>query len=190
MHELQEVLPRDTIYSVDVHSLGYASFAEFPIYDPRNFLHPNIGVALGYSYPAALGAKIAYPNRPVVCFSGDGRFLMGAMEMATAMRYGINVITIVINDDCLSIIKGFQQKGFDGRTIDTDLQNPNFVEFAHSFGAYAKRVENLEDFKLTLRDAIAAEKPALIEVRMHEYQDEMIDSIGWLNDFSLWKTHF
>ena len=190
IHELQDVLPRDTIYAVDVHSLGYASFAEFPIYDPRTLLHPNIGVALGYSYPAALGAKIAYPNRPVVCFSGDGGFLMGAMEMATAMRYGINVVAIVINDDCLSAIKGSQQKGFDGRTIDTDLQNPDFVEFAHSFGAYARRVENLEDFKPTLQDAIAAEKPALIEVMMHEYQDEMIDSIGWLNDFSLRKSAF
>ena len=61
IHELQDVLPRDTIYSIDVHSLGYASFAEFPIYDPRTFLYPNIGVALGYAYPAAIGAKVAYP---------------------------------------------------------------------------------------------------------------------------------
>ena len=71
IHELQDVLPRDTIYSIDVHSLGYASFAEFPIYDPQTFLYPNIGVALGYAYPAAIGAKVAYPDRPVVCFSGD-----------------------------------------------------------------------------------------------------------------------
>jgi len=189
-HELQDVLPRDTIYAVDVHSLGYASFAEFPIYDPRTLLHPNIGVALGYSYPAALGAKIAHPNRPVVCFSGDGGFMMGAMELSTAMKYGINVVTIVINDDCLSAIKGSQQKGFEGRTIDTDLQNPDFVEFAHSFGAYARRVENLEDFKPVLRDALSAEKPALIEVMMHGYQDEMIDSIGWLNGFALRKARF
>ena len=77
IHELQDVLPRDTIYSIDVHSLGYASFAEFPIYDPRTFLYPNIGVALGYAYPAAIGAKVAYPDRPVVCFSGDGGFSNG-----------------------------------------------------------------------------------------------------------------
>ena len=190
LHELQDVLPRDTIYAIDVHSLGYASFAEFPIHDPRTLLHPNIGVALGYSYPAALGAKIAYPDRPVICFSGDGGFMMGAVEMATAMKYGINVVAIVINDDCLSAIKGSQQLGFEGRTIDTDLQNPDFVEFAKSFGAYARTIEDLDDFKPTLRDALAAEKPALIEVRMHEYQDQMIDSIGWLHDFGLRKTSF
>ena len=94
-----------------MHSLGYASFAEFPIYDPRTFLYPNIGVALGHAYPAAIGAKVAYPDRPVICFSGDGGFLMGAVEMATAMKYGINVVAIVVNDGALSAIKGSQQKG-------------------------------------------------------------------------------
>ncbi len=186
--DLQKVLPRDTIYSIDVHSLGYACFTEFPIYDPRNFLHPNIGVALGYSYPAAIGAKVAYPERPVVCFCGDGGFLMGAMEMATAMKYGINVIAIVINDDALSAIKGSQRQAFDGRTIDTELHNPDFVEFAESFGAYARRVEELGDFQQILQDALNAGRPALIEVMMHEYQDEIIDSIGWLNEYSLRKT--
>ncbi len=190
IHELQDVLPRDTIYSIDVHSLGYASFAEFPIYDPRTFLYPNIGVALGYAYPAAIGAKVAYPDRPVVCFSGDGGYLMGAMEMATAMKYGINVVAIIINDDALSAIKGSQQKGFDGRTIDTDLHNPDFVEFAQSFGAYARKVENLDGFKPILRDALAAEKPALIEVMMREHQDDIIDSIGWLKADALRKTSF
>ncbi len=190
LHELQEVLPPNTIYSIDVHSLGYASFAEFPIYDPRTFLHPNIGVALGYAYPAAIGAKAAYPDRPVVCFSGDGGFLMGAMEMATAMKYGINVVAIIINDDALSAIKGSQLKEFDGRTIDTDLRNPDFVEFAQSFGVYARKVENLVDFKPILKEALAAEKPALIEVMMREYQDKLIDSIGWLHSEQIRKTTF
>ena len=180
IHELQDVLPRDTIYAIDVHALGYASFGEFPIYDPRTFLYPNIGVALGHAYPAAIGAKVAYPDRPVICFSGDGGFLMGAVEMATAMKYGINVVAIVVNDGALSAIKGSQQKGCEGRTIDTDLLNPNFVEFAQSFGAYAKRVENLGDFKDTLRDALAAEKPALIEVMLQERQDDIVNVIGWL----------
>ena len=190
IHELQDVLPRDTIYAIDVHALGYASFAEFPIYDPRTFLYPNIGVALGHAYPAAIGAKVAYPDRPVICFSGDGGFLMGAVEMATAMKYGINVVAIVVNDGALSAIKGSQQKGCEGRTIDTDLLNPNFVEFAQSFGAYAKRVENLGDFKDTLRDALAAEKPALIEVMLQDRQDDIVDVIGWLMSEPLRKTAF
>ena len=190
IHELQDVLPRDTIYAIDVHALGYASFAELPIYDPRTFLYPNIGVALGHAYPAAIGAKVAHPDRPVICFSGDGGFLMGAVEMATAMKYGINVVAIVVNDGALSAIKGSQLKGCEGRTIDTDLLNPDFVEFAQSFGAYAKRVENLGDFKETLRDALAAEKPALIEVMLQERQDDIINIISWLQTDPLRKTGF
>lgn len=190
IHEFQDVLPRDTIYAIDVHSLGYAAFAEFPVYDPRTFLYPNIGVALGHAYPAAIGAKVAYPDRPVICFSGDGGFLMGAVEMATAMKYGINVVAIVVNDGALSAIKGSQVKGCEGRTIDTDLLNPDFVEFAKSFGAYAKRVEDLGDFKETLRDAIAAEQPALIEVMLQGHQDEIINVIGWLMSEPLRSTRF
>ena len=190
IHELQDVLPRDTIYAIDVHALGYASFAEFPIYDPRTFLYPNIGVALGHAYPAAIGAKVAYPDRPVICFSGDGGFLMGAVEMATAMKYGINVVAIVVNDGALSAIKGSQLKGCEGRTIDTDLCNPDFVEFAKSFGAYTKRGEDLGDFKATLQDALAAEKPARIEVMLQEQQDDIINVIGWLMSEPLRKTGF
>ena len=188
IHELQDVLPRDTIYAIDVHALGYASFAEFPIYDPRTFLYPNIGVALGHAYPAAIGAKVAYPDKPVICFSGDGGFLMGAVEMATAMKYGINVVAIVVNDGALSAIKGSQIKGCEGRTIDTDLLNPDFVEFAGSFGAYAKRVEDLGGFKDALRDALAAEKPALIEVMLQEKQDDIMNVIGWLQTEPLRTT--
>ncbi len=190
IHELQDVLPRDTIYAIDVHALGYASFAEFPIYDPRTFLYPNIGVALGHAYPAAIGAKVAYPDKPVICFSGDGGFLMGAVEMATAMKYGINVVAIVVNDGALSAIKGSQINGCEGRTIDTDLLNPDFVEFAGSFGAYAKRVEDLAGFKDALRDALAAEKPALIEVMLQEKQDDIMNVIGWLQTEPLRTTGF
>ena len=87
-------------------------------------------------------------------------------------------------------LKGLNRKGCEGRTIDTDLLNPDFVEFARSFGAYAKRVENLGDFKETLRDALAAEKPALIEVMLQEKQDEIINTIGWLQTDPLRKTGF
>ena len=180
LSDIREVLPDDAILSVDVHAIGYASFAEFPIYNPRTFLYPNIGVALGYAFPAAIGAKVANPDKPVVCFSGDGGFMMGASELATAMMYGINVVSIVVNDGALSAIKGSQQKGCDGRTIDTDLANPDFIQFAKSFGAYTARVDNLANFKEILRDALAAECPALIEVPMQERQEELISTIGWL----------
>ena len=178
--EIRDVLPTDGILSVDVHSIGYATFAEFPIYQPHTFLYPCIGVALGHAFPAAIGAKIAHPDKPVVCFSGDGGFMMGAFELATAMMYGINVVTIVVNDNALTAIKGSQQQSCNGRTIDTDLLNPDFVEFAKSFGAYAVRVNNPADFKRVLQDALEVNKPALIEVPMGDKQEELIGTIGWL----------
>ena len=186
--EIRDVLPSDAILSVDVHAIGYASFAEYPIYHPHTFLYPCIGVALGYAFPAALGAKIAHPDKPVVCFSGDGGFMMGAAELATAMMYGINVVTIVVNDGALSAIKGSQQKGCNGRTIDTDLANPDFVQFARSFGAYTARVENLADFKGALQEALAANCPAIIEIVMQDRQEELIGMIGWLQSEPLRKA--
>ena len=189
--EIRDVLPSDGILSADVHSIGYASFAEYPIYQSHTFLYPCIGVALGYAFPAAIGAKIAHPDKPVVCFSGDGGFLMGANEMATAMMYGVNVVTIVVNDNALTAIKGSQQQTCDGRTIDTDLLNPDFVEFASSFGAYAVRLNNPADFKKVLKEALALNKPALIEVPMEDKQEELISTIGWLQPQPLlrkWKN--
>lgn len=178
--EIRNVLPNDAILSVDVHSIGYASFAEYPIYQPHEFLYPCIGIALGYAFPAGIGAKIAHPDKPVVCFSGDGGFMMGAGELATAMMYGINVVAIVVNDNALTAIKGSQRQSCNGRTIDTDLLNPDFVEFASSFGAYAVRVNNPADFKSVLQDALAMNTPALIEVPMEDKQEELISTIGWM----------
>ncbi len=178
--EIREVLPTDGILSVDSHAIGYASFAEFPIDQPRTFLYPCIGVALGYAFPAALGAKIAHPDKPVVCFSGDGGFMMGASEMATAMMYGIHVVTVVVNDSALSSVKGAQQKDCGGRTIDTDLVNPDFVQFARSFGASAVRVEDLSSFKSILQDALSADRSTVIEVPMEDRQQDLIGLIGWL----------
>ena len=179
--QMRAALADDAILSVDVHAIGYASFAEFPVYDPKTFLYPNIGVALGYAFPAALGAKVAHPDTAVVSFSGDGGFMMGAAELATAMMYGINVVAIVVNDGALSAIKGSQRRACDGRTIDTDLVNPDFVAFAQSFGAYAARVdEDLSNFEDVLHDALAANRPALIEVPMGSRQEDLIRMIGWL----------
>jgi acetolactate synthase-1/2/3 large subunit len=188
LSEIREVLPADGILSVDVHAIGYASFAEFPAGRPRTFLYPCTGVALGYAFPAALGAKIAHPDKPVVCLSGDGGFMMGASEMATAMMHGINVVTVVVNDGAFSSVKGSQQKYCEGRTIDTDLVNPDFVQFAKSFGAYGVRVEDLSNFKSILQDALAADRPALIEVSMQDRQEELIGSIGWLRSKPLCKA--
>jgi acetolactate synthase-1/2/3 large subunit len=181
--EIRTCLPPEGILAVDVHGIGYSTFAEYPVADPMTFLYPCIGVSLGYAFPAALGAKVAHPDRPVICFSGDGGFLMGSPELATAMRYGINVVTVVVNDGALSAIKGAQIKQCEGRTIDTELHNPDFVEFARSFGAYAERVEDVAtQFEPALKRALEASRPVVLEVSLTARQEELMSWVSWLRE--------
>jgi acetolactate synthase-1/2/3 large subunit len=180
LSEIREVLPQDGILSVDAHAIGYATHDEFPVVDPSNYLFPNITVALGYAFPAALGAKVAHPERAVVCFTGDGGFMMGSPELSTAVKYGLRVVTIIVNDRSLSGIKGAQQKNYAGRIIAAELHNPDFVEFAKSFGAYGRRVDDLSEFKSVFEEALSLDRPALIEVPIADRQQELIDGIEWL----------
>jgi acetolactate synthase-1/2/3 large subunit len=180
MPEIHEALVDIGILAVDVHAIGYASFNEYPIDRPQNFLYPCIAVSLGYAYPAAIGAKVAHPDKPVVCFSGDGGFMMGACELATAVKYGINVVAVVVNDNSLSSIKGTQKKYHDGRLIGTGLSNPDFSELAKTFGAHGIKVTDLTKFKTVLQEALEMDRPAVIEVMMEDRQDELIDGISWL----------
>ena len=180
--EIRRVLPEDGIAAFDVHAIGYSCFAEYPVYDPRTFIYPCIGVSLGHAFPAALGAKIANPDRPVVCFSGDGGFMMGSFELATAMQYGIDVVTVVVVDGALTAIKAAQRKQCEGRTIDTELHNPDFVELARSFGAYAERVEDLARFEDALRQALASGRPAVLEVSLQGRQEELMEWVTWLRE--------
>ncbi|HEY8553983.1 MAG TPA: thiamine pyrophosphate-dependent enzyme, partial [Burkholderiales bacterium] len=128
-------------------------------------LAPTSG-SMGYGLPAAIAAKLAFPERTVVCFAGDGCFLMTAQELATAVKYGANVIVIVVNNDSYGSIRMHQQRQFGGRYYGTDLVNPDFVAFARAFGADAARVERTEDFAGVFRAARAAAKPFLIELRL------------------------
>jgi thiamine pyrophosphate-dependent acetolactate synthase large subunit-like protein len=162
--ELREVLNRDAIVAADIARSGYALVGQFPVYQPRTFMHSASFIAMGHAFPAALGAKVAFPYRQVVSVSGDGCFLMTGQEMATAVQHGINVVAIVINDRCLTGIAALQDTQYDGRRIAVDLVNPDFVRFAESFGALGLRVTREEEFKPALEKALRAEKPALIEI--------------------------
>ena len=185
LSDIRQVLPQDGLLSVDVHSIGYSAFDEYPVDRPRTFLYPCIGVALGYAYPAAIGASIGCPDKPVVCFSGDGGFLMGVPELATAVRYGIPLVAVVVNDQALTAIKGSQLKHHQGRVIDTDLANPDFAEMARSFGAEGTRVKNLGHFKRVLAEALAARRPTVIEVPLRDDGDQLTEAITWLRSHPL-----
>ncbi len=127
-------------------------------------LGPTAG-AMGYGFPAAISAKLHHPDRIALAFAGDGCFLMSGAELATAVQYGANVITLVWNNAMYGTIRMHQERTYPGRVWATDLTNPDFAAYARAFGAHGALVTRTEDFPAAFEDALAAGKPALIELR-------------------------
>jgi acetolactate synthase-1/2/3 large subunit len=130
----------------------------------RTQLAPTCG-AMGYGFPAAIAAKLRHPERDVVCFAGDGCFLMYPQELATAMQYGAACIVIVVNNGMYGTIRMHQEKRFPGRVSGTGIHNPDYVALARSFGAYGELVESTDAFAAAFDRARASGLPALLELR-------------------------
>ena len=156
------------IVAADVTRLAYLMLVQFPVLVPRSFLHPAGFVSMGYALPAALGAKAAFPDRAVVAIVGDGGFLMSGMELATAVQERLPVVVVLINDNCLSLIKSSQDRYYAGRHIGVDLRNPDFVRFAEAFGVRVMRPKNDAQFATSSRKPSIRREPALIEVVLPE----------------------
>ncbi|GAB4394818.1 MAG: thiamine pyrophosphate-binding protein [Kiloniellaceae bacterium] len=131
----------------------------------RSQLAPTSG-SMGYGLPAAVAAKAVHPNRPVICFAGDGCFQMHGQELATAVQYGLNIIVLVFNNGMLGTIRMHQENHYPARVSATDLVNPDFAALARAYGAHGEVVESDADFPEAFRRAAASGKPALIELRM------------------------
>ncbi|MBN3727237.1 thiamine pyrophosphate-dependent enzyme, partial [Burkholderia sp. Ac-20379] len=127
-------------------------------------LAPTNG-AMGYGFPAAIAAKLKFPAREVVCFAGDGCFMMYPQELATAVQFGAPLIAIVVNNAMLGTIRMHQEREYPGRVSATQLVNPDFVAMARAFGAHAERVARTEDFPAAFERARQAGVPAVIELR-------------------------
>ena len=132
---------------------------------PRTELAPTSG-SMGYGFPAAIAAKLRYPEREVVAFAGDGCFLMYPQELATAVQHRANVLTVVVNNGIYGTIRMHQERRFPGRVVATDLINPDFVALARSFGAFGEKVESTSAFPDAYRRAIEAGCPAVLELRV------------------------
>lgn len=129
----------------------------------RTQLAPTSGT-MGYGLPAAVGAKAADPSRPVICFAGDGCFMMHGQELATAVQYGLNIVVIIINNSMYGTIRMHQEREFPARVSGTALKNPDFAAYAEAFGATGERVMKTAEFEPAFERAMAADRPALIEV--------------------------
>jgi acetolactate synthase-1/2/3 large subunit len=162
---LNQHMPEDTIYCN-----GAGNFAtwlhRFHRYTGfRTQLAPTSG-AMGYGVPAAIAAKLVHPDRKVVCFAGDGDFLMSGQELATAVQYEAPIVVLVINNGMYGTIRMHQEKHYPGRVIGTQLANPHFAAFARSFGAVGEIVEDTAQFAPAMERSLAANKPAVIDIRI------------------------
>jgi thiamine pyrophosphate-dependent acetolactate synthase large subunit-like protein len=160
---LREALPDDTIVANDQTGLTYWMEWRFPVVLPRTFLYPVGSATLGYGVPAAIGAKIARPDRPVIAIAGDGGFLYSVNELATAVKYGLPIVFLVLNDARFGAIKWLQER-FYGRWGETELANPDFPALARAFGMPGERLSDASALPAALARALAADGPTLIEL--------------------------
>ena len=162
---VSDMLPQDGIVANGAGN--YAAFVHryFQYKGYRTQLAPTSG-SMGYGLPAAIAAKLAHPTRPVVTFAGDGCFMMTSQELATAVQYGTNVVTIVCNNGMYGTIRMHQEKTYPDRVVGTTLVNPDFAAFARSFGAHGETVDRTDEFRAAFERALTAGKPAVIELKI------------------------
>ena len=120
--------------------------------------------SMGYGVPSAIAAKMEFPERTVVAFTGDGDFLMTGQELATAMQQRAAVITIVANNAMYGTIRMHQEREHPERVIGTELENPNFARYAEAFGAHGERVTRPDDFPAAFERAVRSGRPAVLEI--------------------------
>jgi acetolactate synthase I/II/III large subunit len=167
MRHLQDALPDDAILTTDAGSFSgwMQRFFRYRCYPSQ--LGATNG-AMGYGIPSAIAAQMLFPNRRVVCFCGDGGALMTGNELATAVKYHVNPIILVLNNNMYGSIRVHQERAFPGRVGDTDLLNPSFEAWARTFGAFGAIVDRTEEFPRIFEEAVRSNKPAVIEIKLPE----------------------
>ncbi len=163
VRHVSDVLPEDGIVTNGAGNYTAWVHRYFQFKRPSTQLAPIAG-AMGFGVPAAVAAKAVHPDRTVVCFAGDGCFMMSGQELATAMQYDLPIVVIVINNNSYGTIQTHQEKRYPGRPVGVALRNPDFVKYAQSFGAHAERVTATEQFGPAFERACTARVSALLEL--------------------------
>jgi len=161
---IRAVMPRDGFFVEEISQVGFTARFGFPVYTPRTYVASGYQDNLGFGYMTSLGVKVANPGKAVVSVNGDGGFMFGVQELATAVQHRIGSVAIVFNNKSFGNVLRDQKTTFQGRYLGESLQNPDFVKLAESFGAAAHRVETPMALNSVLERALADDAPALIEV--------------------------
>jgi acetolactate synthase-1/2/3 large subunit len=161
--ELRKALPDNGILTLDngVYKIWFAR--NFAAYQPNTLLLDNALATMGAGFPSAMAAKMVYPDRPVVTVCGDGGFMMNSQELETAVRLGLDLVIVILNDSAYGMIK-WKQAAMDFDNYGLDYGNPDFVKYAESYGAKGHRVDCAENFSKTLEECINAKGVHLIDV--------------------------
>ncbi|WP_069874118.1 thiamine pyrophosphate-binding protein [Streptomyces malaysiensis] len=167
---LRSVLPRDAIIVAGSGNTQGAVKQTFPVYSPRTHLTSGGFSSMGWAVPAAVGAKLGRPDRPVVCVLGDGDFLMTAQEIALSVTTGAPVVFVVQNNAGYMSIRGGQRKQ-TSRHIGTEFSypdgtpySPDFAAMGRSYGIASWKVSDADSLEGTLRKAVQSGEPALVEI--------------------------
>ena len=151
-HAIRAELPDDGIYVGEMTQIAYWSGIGFPVYEPRTYFTPGYQGTLGWGFPTSLGVKVGAPDKVVVSVNGDGGFGFALNELATQAHHGIASITLVFNDSAYGNVRRIQNVEFNGRTIASDLRNPDYVKLAESFGVTGRRATSPESLRAQLAE--------------------------------------
>ena len=165
MQYLNARLPEDAIMTNGAgnYATWLHRFHPFQRYGTQ--LAPTSG-SMGYGLPAAVGAKRIQPEKTVVCFAGDGCFMMHGQEFATAVQYGLPIIVLIFDNGMYGTIRMHQERHYPGRLSATTLENPDFAAYARAFGGHGETVESTEQFEPAFERALASGKPAILHCKL------------------------
>ena len=168
---VRDGMAEEDILVGELTQVSYLSRVAFPVYAPRTFLSPGYQGTLGYGVPTAIGAQVARPDVRVVSISGDGGFAYGMAELLTAVAHDVPATFVVFNDAAFGNVRRTQVEQFDGRTLGTNLHNPNFADLGRIFGLHSFRATSPQRLTGLLKDAAAADGPTLVEVPVGTFPD-------------------
>lgn len=165
MKELRDVLARDAIIATTAGNNKMFAASLFKIFEPRTWIHSGGSTPMGAAFCHALGAQLAAPQRQVVAVCGDGGFQMVCQDLITAVENDLPVITCILNDHSLGLIRYQQKQQYRGRIFATEFQQlPDFVKLAEAFGATGIRVEKPDDIQPALKQALKLDCPVVLDI--------------------------
>ena len=161
---IRETVPRDGFLVGELCQAGFTSYFTYPVYEPRTYVSEGFMGTLGFGFPTALGVKAAQPDRAVVSITGDGGFMFGLQELATAAEHRLALVTVLFNNSSYGNVRRDFRNVYKSEAVTADYRNPDFQALASAFGVASAKVASPEELRPVLAEALARLAPTLIEV--------------------------